>query len=130
MGSVNKQILLGRVGKDVDFKTFDGGKMKASLSLATSETYKDRTTGEKKEDTTWHNIVIWGPLAKVAQQYVKKGDMLYVEGKTTNRSYETDKGEKRYVTEVLVSEMSLQGNGKRAEAKEAEESFAGAAEIV
>jgi single-strand DNA-binding protein len=80
----------------------------ANFSVATSESYKDKTTGEKKETTYWHNVVIWGSLAEVATKYLHKGDQVYLEGKITNRSYEKD-GVTKYVTEIVASNMVMLG---------------------
>lgn len=107
MSGVNKVILIGRLGKDPEIRSFENGGMIANFTLATSETYKDRTTGEKKETTEWHNITIGRPqLAEIAQKYVHKGDMLYVEGKLRTRSWVKD-GQTKYITEVLVDEFTM-----------------------
>ncbi len=107
----NSVQLIGRLGKDPEVRTFDTGKTKASFSIATSETYKNQK-GEKVQDTQWHNLVIWGKLAEVAGQYLKKGSEIAIEGKLTHREYETAGGEKRYVTEVNVNDMvMLSGKG-------------------
>jgi single-strand DNA-binding protein len=113
--SVNKAILLGRVGKDPEVRSLDNGKMVANFSLATSESYKDRN-GEKKENTEWHNLVLWGKTAEIAQKYVKKGDQIYVEGKITTRSWEKD-GVTRYTTEIQVNNLTMLG-GKRSNEEE------------
>lgn len=113
MSGVNKAILIGRVGKDPEVKNLPNGNMVANFSIATSETFKDKTTGEKKETTTWHNIVIWGKLCEVVAKYVHKGDLLYVEGKITNRSWEKD-GITRYTTEIVVNNMTMLGSKKGA----------------
>ena len=114
--SVNKIILLGNVGKDPEVKEFsDGGKV-ANFSLATTErAFKLQNGTEIPEKTEWHNLTVKGGLAKVAEQYVKKGTKLYVEGKIRTRSYETN-GEKRYITEVHVSELEMLGGNQRSEA--------------
>lgn len=107
MGGVNKVILIGRLGKDPEVKNFDNGGMIANFTMATSETYKDRTTGEKKEITDWHNVVARIPQqADIIQKYVHKGDMLYVEGKLRTRSWEKD-GKTNYITEVLVDNFTM-----------------------
>ena len=102
--SVNKVSLVGNVGKDPEVRNLDFGKV-AQFSLATSEKYTDKN-GDKKEKTEWHNLVLWKGLADVAEKYVKKGTTLYVEGKITSRSYEKD-GDKKYVTEIVVTEMKM-----------------------
>ncbi|MBT4729130.1 MAG: single-stranded DNA-binding protein, partial [Bacteroidetes bacterium] len=110
MASVNKVILVGNVGKDPELRTFDSGTTKASFSMATSETYKNRE-GEKVTNTEWHNLVVWGNLTKVVEQFVKKGSQIYIEGKLTSRSYESD-GVTKYITEVRVNDLVLLG-GRR-----------------
>ena len=106
MSGVNKVILVGRLGKDPEVRNFDNGSIVANFTVATSESYKDRTTGEKKETTEWHNIVLWRGLAEVAQKYLHKGDMVYIEGKLRTRSWEKD-GVTRYTTEVLADNMTM-----------------------
>jgi single-strand DNA-binding protein len=103
----NSVQLIGRLGKDPEVKTF-GEKKKASFSIATSDSYKN-AKGEKVEDTQWHNIVIWGKLAEVAEKYLKKGNEVVVEGRLVHRDYETDKGEKRYITEINVNDLVMVG---------------------
>lgn len=100
-------MLIGHVGKDPEVKSFDGGNKNASFSLATSKTYKDKS-GEKKTDTTWHNIVVWGKLAEIIEKYVKKGSKIYVEGEIKNRSYEKD-GQTKYISEIVASSMEMLG---------------------
>ncbi len=106
MSGVNKVILVGRVGKEPEVRNLENGASVANFSLATSETYKDKTTGEKKEITDWHNIVLWRGLAEITQKYVHKGDMLYIEGKMRTRSWEKD-GVTRYTTEVIGDNMTM-----------------------
>ena len=114
--SVNRVILLGNVGKDPEVKEFsDGGKV-ANFSLATTErAFKLQNGTEIPEKTEWHNLTVKGGLAKVAEQYVKRGTKLYVEGKIRTRSYETN-GEKRYITEIHVSEFEMLGGNQSSEA--------------
>lgn len=104
----NSVQLIGRLGKDPEVKTF-GDKKKASFSIATSESYNNKD-GKKVEDTQWHNVVIWGKLAGVAEKYLKKGQEIAVEGKLVHRDYETDKGEKRYITEISVNDLVMLGS--------------------
>jgi single-strand DNA-binding protein len=106
MSGVNKVILIGRLGKDPEVRNLENGAVVANFSIATSESYKDRTTGEKKEITEWHNIVLWRGLAEIAQKYVRKGDMIYVEGKLRTRSWEKD-GVTRYTTEIVGDNMTM-----------------------
>lgn len=103
----NTVQLIGRLGKDPEVKEFNKTK-KASFSIATKDVYKNQK-GAKVEDTQWHNIVIWGQLAGVAEQYLKKGMEVCVEGKLVHRNYETDKGEKKYITEINVNDLVMFG---------------------
>lgn len=105
----NSVQLIGRLGKDPDVKTFGDNKKKASLSIATTDSYKN-AKGEKVEDTQWHNLVIWGSLAGVAEKYLKKGQEIAVEGKLVHRAYETNAGEKRYITEISVNDLVMLGS--------------------
>ncbi len=104
----NKVQLIGNLGKDPEVKKLESGKTLAKLTLATSETYKN-VKGEKVTDTQWHNLVAWGKTAEIAEEYLKKGSKVAVEGKLVNRSYEDKEGNKRYVTEVLVNEFLMLG---------------------
>ena len=106
MSGVNKVILVGRLGKDPEVRNLENGTTVANFKIATSESYKDKTTGEKKEITEWHNIVLWRGLAEVAQKYLHKGDMVYIEGKLRTRSWEKE-GVTRYTTEVLGDNMTM-----------------------
>lgn len=106
MSGVNKVILVGRLGKDPEVRNLDSGVAVANFTLATSESYKDKTTGEKKEVTEWHNIVLWRGLAEIAQRYLHKGDMVYIEGKLRSRSWEKE-GVTRYITEVVADNMTM-----------------------
>lgn len=106
MSGVNKVILVGRLGKDPEVRNLDSGVAVANFSIATSETYRDKTTNEKKEITEWHNIVLWRGLAEIAQKYLHKGDMVYIEGKLRTRSWEKE-GVTRYTTEVVADNMTM-----------------------
>ena len=111
MSGVNKVILVGRLGKDPEVRNLDNGATVANFTVATSESYKDRTTGEKKEITEWHNVVLWRGLAEVAQRYLHKGDMVYIEGKLRTRSWEKE-GVTRYTTEIIADNMTMLSTGK------------------
>jgi single-strand DNA-binding protein len=111
MSGVNRVTILGRLGKDPEFKTFNNGGSVANFSVATSETWKDKTTGEKKESTEWHNIVAYNPLSEIVQKYVRKGDQIYIEGKLKTRSWEKD-GSTRYITEIVASSVVMIGAKK------------------
>ena len=119
MSGVNKVILVGRLGKDPEVRNLENGATVANFTLATSETYKDRTTGDRKEITEWHNVVLWRGLADVAAKYLHKGDMIYVEGKLRTRSWEKE-GVTRYTTEIVGDNMTMlstrrEGSGGSAE---------------
>lgn len=103
-GSVNRVTLLGNLGKDPEVRSAGGGKV-ANLSVATSESWKDKSSGEKKERTEWHRVVIWGPLAEVAEKYLRKGSKVYLSGSLQTRKWQKD-GVDQYSTEVV-----LQGYG-------------------
>ena len=108
--SVNKVILLGHVGKDPDVKYFDNGSSVASFSLATTEKGYTAQNGTQIPDRTeWHNIVCWKGLAKVAEQFIKKGTQIYIEGRIRTRSYDDQNGVKRYVVEVYADKLELLG---------------------
>lgn len=106
--SVNKVILVGNVGKDPEMKYFDNDVAKANFSLATSDRGYTTSGGTQvPERTEWHNIVCWRGLAQIAEKFVKKGTMLYVEGKIRSRSYDDQNGVKRYITEVVADNIEL-----------------------
>ncbi len=106
MSGVNKVILVGRLGKDPEVRHLENGAAVANFPIATSEVYKDKTSGERREQTEWHNIVLWRGLAEIAEKYLKKGDMTYIEGKLRTRSWEKD-GITRYTTEVVGDNMTM-----------------------
>lgn len=106
--AVNKVILVGNVGKDPETRYLDENTPVCKFPLATSEVYRNRD-GEKVEQTEWHNIVLWRGLAKVAEQYVKKGSQLYIEGRIRSRSYDDKDGIKRYITEIVGDNMQMLG---------------------
>lgn len=106
MSGVNKVILVGRLGKDPEVRNLENGATVANFTMATSETYKDKTTGDRKEITEWHNIVLWRGLADVAARYLHKGDMVYIEGKLRTRSWEKE-GVTRYTTEIVGDQMTM-----------------------
>jgi len=102
-GSVNKVILVGNLGADPEIRRTQDGRPIVNLRLATSETWRDRTSGERRERTEWHRVVIFNEgLAKVAEQYLKKGAKVYVEGQLQTREWEDQQGQKRYTTEVVL----------------------------
>ena len=108
MTGVNKVILIGNLGKDPEIRHLDNGRAVANFSLATSENYKNRE-GEKVTTTEWHNVVLWTPLAEIAEKYLNKGNQIYLEGKLTNRSYEDKEGNRKYITEVVGHNLTMLG---------------------
>ena len=102
-GSVNKVILLGNLGRDPEIRSMQSGKKMASFSIATSKRWKDRSTQEQKESTSWHNIVVFNEgLVDVIEKYVKKGSKIYVEGELSTRKYQDKEGNDKYTTEVIL----------------------------
>ena len=106
-GTVNKVILIGNLGKDPEVRRLENGAVVASFPIATSESYTDKNTGEKREVTDWHNIVAWRGLAEIIEKYVRKGTKVYVEGKLKSRSYQDKDGVMKYITEVLCEDMTI-----------------------
>lgn len=108
---INKVILVGNLGNDPEVRYMPNGNAVANVSLATSDSWKDKATGEQQEKTEWHRVVFFNRLAEIVEQYVKKGSKLYIEGRLQTRSWEQD-GIKRYSTEIIASEMQmLDGRG-------------------
>jgi len=106
---VNKVILVGNVGKDPETRYTPSGVAVTNFSLATTETWKDKNTGERQDRTEWHNIVIFGNLAEIAAEYVTKGKQLYVEGGLTTEKWQDKSGNDRYTTKIKVIEMQILG---------------------
>lgn len=112
MSSVNKVILVGRLGKDPEVRVFPNGGQIASASIATTEKWRDKNTGENREVTEWHNLVFQDRLAEIAGQYLKKGSLVYVEGSLRTRKWQDQSGVDRYTTEVRVASMQMLGGGR------------------
>ncbi len=109
----NKVQLIGHLGADPEIMTFDSGKMRATMRLATSDVYKDKD-GKKVSNTQWHNLVVWGNnLIPVVEKFLKKGNEIAVDGKLTYRTYEDKQGEKKYFTEVVVNEFVMLGKKEK-----------------
>lgn len=106
--SVNKVIIMGRLGADPELKTLGSGQAVANFNVATSENWVDRD-GQKQERTEWHRIVVWGKLAEICRQYLSKGRQVFVEGKLQTRSWEDQQGQKRYTTEIVASNVQFIG---------------------
>jgi len=110
---VNKVILIGNIGSDPEVKYTASGVPVANFSLATSESWTDKGSGQRQERTEWHRLVLWRKLAEIAGQYLKKGSKIYVEGRLQTRSWDDQSGQKRYMTEIVVDDMQmLDGRGE------------------
>lgn len=107
---VNKVIILGRLGQDPEMRAMPNGDAVTSVSLATSEVWNDKQTGEKKEATEWHRVVLWRKPAEIVAQYCHKGDELYIEGKLKTRKWTDQQGIERYTTEIVADDFQLRGN--------------------
>lgn len=120
-GSVNKVILIGNLGKDPEVRHLENGAVVANFPIATSETYTDRATGQRVENTDWHDIVAWRGLAEVVEKYIRKGTKVYVEGKLKKRSWQDKEGNTRYTTEVVADELTILSsrNDQRTEGQQA-----------
>lgn len=102
MSSVNKAIILGNLGRDPEVRTMQSGDKVANLSIATSERWKDRNSGEQREKTEWHRVVIFGRLAEIVERYLKKGSKVYLEGKIQTRKWTDQSGQEKYSTEIVL----------------------------
>jgi single-strand DNA-binding protein len=110
MSSVNKVILVGRLGNDPEVRYTATGSAMANISLATSENWKDKQTGEKQERTEWHRIVFYDKLAEIVAQYLRKGSLIYVEGRLQTRKWQDQNGQDRYTTEIIARDMTMLGS--------------------
>lgn len=106
---VNKVILVGNLGKDPEVRYSPNGQAVANVTIATSESWKDKTSGEKQERTEWHRIVFFGRLAEIAGEYLKKGAQIYIEGRLQTRKWQDKDGHDRYTTEIVANEMQMLG---------------------
>ena len=109
MAGVNKVILVGNLGKDPEIRTLESGVKVARFSVATTESYNDRNTGQRVDQTEWHNIVLWRGLAEIAEKYLRKGNQVYIEGKLQTRSYQDKDGITKYSTEIVGQNMNMLG---------------------
>jgi len=107
---VNKAILVGNLGRDPEVRYSPNGQAVANVTLATSESWKDKTSGEKQEKTEWHRVVFFGRLAEIAGEYLKKGAQIYVEGRLQTRKWQDKDGHDRYSTEIMATEMKMLGS--------------------
>ena len=107
MAGINKVILVGNLGRDPEIRYTQNEVAVCSFSLATSETYRDRTSGEKVTQTEWHNIILWRGLAETAEKYLRKGSSVYIDGKIRTRKWEDQQGQTRYTTEIIADTMQM-----------------------
>ena len=128
MASVNKAILVGNVGKDPEVRYTAGGDAICNLTVATSETWKDKATGEKKEATEWHRVIFFGKLGEIAGQYLKKGSSVYIEGSIRTRKWTDKEGQERYTTEIRGDQMVMLGGKAEGQRQESGDSYAKAAQ--
>lgn len=110
MASVNKVIIVGNLGKDPETRYAPSGDAVTNIVVATTETWKDKTSGEKREATEWHRVVFFGKLAEIAGQYLKKGSQVYLEGKLKTRKWQDKDGQDRFTTEINADEMKMLGS--------------------
>jgi single-strand DNA-binding protein len=104
---VNKVILIGNLGKDPEVRYMPNGQAVANVTIATSETWKDKTSGEQKEQTEWHRVVFFRRLAEIAGEYLKKGSKVYIEGRLQTRKWQNKEGQDQYTTEIVANEMQM-----------------------
>ena len=109
MAGINKVILIGNLGKDPEVRYLENGTAVANFTLATTESYMDKATGNRVDNVEWHNIVVWRKQAEIAAQYLKKGSQIYVEGKLATRNYQDKAGVTKYITEIVVQNFTMLG---------------------
>jgi single-strand DNA-binding protein len=109
-GSVNKVILVGNLGRDPEVRRLNNGSSVVNLRIATSESWRDKNSGERQERTEWHNVVVWGKQAETCGQYLSKGRQVFLEGSIRSRQYDDKDGSKRYITEVIAQRVQFLGN--------------------
>ncbi len=110
MASVNKVILIGNLGKDPETRYMPNGEAVTNITLATTDTWKDKNSGEKREATEWHRVVFFRKLAEIANQYLRKGSQVYIEGSLKTRKWQDQSGQDRYTTEIVADEMKMLGS--------------------
>ena len=110
MAGVNKVIVVGRLGSDPDTRYMPSGSAVTNVSVATSESWKDKETGEKQEKTEWHRVVFFNRLAEIASEYLKKGSQIYVEGRLQTRKWEDKEGNEKWTTEIVANQMQMLGD--------------------
>ena len=109
---INKVIIVGNVGQDPETRYMPSGSAVTNLTVATNESWKDKQSGEQKERTEWHRVAMFGRLAEIAAEYLKKGSQVYIEGKLRTRKWQDKSGSERYTTEVIADEMQMLGGGR------------------
>jgi len=120
MASVNKAIIVGNLGRDPETRFLPDGGAVATLSIATTDSWKDKSTGEKKEQTEWHRVVFFGKLAEIAGEYLKKGSQVYIEGSLRTRKWQDKDGQERYTTEIRADTLQMLGTRPRGDDREPE----------
>ena len=125
MASVNKVILVGNLGADPETRFMPNGDAVANIRMATTESWKDKATGEKKEITEWHRVVFYRKLAEIVGQYLKKGSAVYVEGRIRTRKWQDKEGQERYTTEIEANEMQMLGGRASASSSGGEAEYGG-----
>jgi single-strand DNA-binding protein len=125
MASVNKVILVGNLGADPETRYMPNGDAVANIRLATTESWKDKATGEKREMTEWHRVVFYRKLAEIVGQYLKKGSSVYVEGRIRTRKWQDKEGQERYTTEIEANEMQMLGGRQSASSSGGEAEYGG-----
>jgi single-strand DNA-binding protein len=125
MASVNKVILVGNLGADPETRYMPNGDAVANIRMATTESWKDKATGEKKEITEWHRVVFYRKLAEIVGQYLKKGSAVYVEGRIRTRKWQDKEGQERYTTEIEANEMQMLGSRSSTSASGGEAEYGG-----
>jgi len=125
MASVNKVILVGNLGADPETRYMPNGDAVANIRLATTESWKDKASGEKREITEWHRVVFYRKLAEIVGQYLKKGSAVYIEGRIRTRKWQDKEGQERYTTEIEASEMQMLGGRQSASSSGGEVEYGG-----
>ena len=125
MASVNKVILLGNLGADPEVRYMTNGEAMANIRMATTETWRDKATGDKKDATEWHRVVFFGRLAEIVKEYLKKGSSVYIEGRIRTRKWQDKEGQERYTTEIEANEMQMLGSRQSASSSGGEAEFGG-----
>lgn len=126
MASVNKVILIGNLGKDPETRYLPSGEAVTNITMATTESWKDKASGEKQEHTEWHRVSFFGRIAEVAGEYLKKGSPCYIEGRIRTRKWQDKEGQDRYTTEILADRLQLLGSRGESQDERARESSGGA----